>query len=97
VANFDPDNADDLDRFPTRECSFCAAPGVTAYWAGKGIVLSCSVCAVQSLPALAADAIIAGAPDLERAARHAHVMFNRLRGEYWRAVALAISRERRRR
>jgi hypothetical protein len=91
----DPDMLSDLDA--PAACAFCAAPA-KAFWVGmRQTVFVCASCSVTSLAHLAADAAVASTPGQTNAARHAAGLMDRFRGEFWKAVAHAVARERGRR
>ena len=71
------------------KCFFCFEGTADAWWEGSaGTIFACRQCAIQSLPALIADAVVAAAPQgspgiyLDRAR-------TQMESVYWRSAALA--------
>jgi hypothetical protein len=72
-------------------CSFCDAPAQGVWHPSGGpVVAYCGSCAVEVLPALAADSI-----DLPpcRADAAANRSLNRMVSKFWRAIALRALRD----
>lgn len=70
------------------KCGACGHPA-TAVWQGAGTISICSTCAVEVLPALAADALAARIDDYDDARRS----IRDIEARYWRAIAaLALRR-----
>lgn len=72
-------------------CSICGASDWHAHWQGETALRVCRTCATRVLPALIGDAVygagIRGSAD---------AALTEVTGAYWRAIALAALRDRRR-
>lgn len=77
------------------ECSFCGSSNATAYWRGccDEPIRVCLTCAVDVLPALAADAIVAEniqAPNKVMTLQRWWMEV--MTAKYWRACCIAMER-----
>ncbi len=77
-------------RDPATVCSICGEPIWTAAWVGMIELHLCRRCAVEVLPRIIADAI--GQPHLTLA--EITDTLTQIKGEFWRACALRLLRER---
>jgi hypothetical protein len=69
-------------------CWVCGQPATKA-WHGETTLAICSFCALESLPALIADAVqIVGQRDSEL-----RDIFARIESRFWRAMALRLHRQ----
>jgi hypothetical protein len=73
-------------------CFMCAEPG-DAFWQGSETVCVyvCRHCAEEKLPLLIADAVIG--PRRIITAKDLEAVFDRIKGSFWRGIALATSRK----
>src|SRR6516162_11291360 len=74
-------------------CSFCGGPEATAYWRGeRGPISCCRTCAVETLPALMADAVVGEIAPHSRTVAQLGGALERFESRFWRAAVIALCR-----
>jgi hypothetical protein len=75
-------------RLMPERCTVCGARKWSAYWVGAETEIAvCRSCAVETLPALIADALADERPTIHVLLQHVE----RIRLRFWRALALALT------